>query len=154
MVKAMTEIPQPPPAPPLMELLTAWFTLAKELKSLKVKEILTRKKIYADTFPGQIEGTQSVDLPDDYVLKGVLPYTREVDQAAMENGKEDMRKAGINPDDVFKYKPSLVKAKYNQLSDDQRALVDGYLTIKPGTPTLSIELPANTVEDADKVVQK
>jgi len=121
--------------------LVEWEKLAKDLTKIKAKEILLRKKIFNAVFPNPKEGTNNYQLPSDYLLKGIYPIARDVDIGAFEALKEQFIEQGISPDKIVAFKPSLAKTEYNKLTAEERNLVDQCLIIKPGTPSLSIDLP-------------
>lgn len=132
-----------PPQPGVTtEELSQWFTVQDQLKKLKVSEMLMRKRIFGFFFPSPKEGTNTVPLPDSYVLKGGYPITREVDVGAFTAVKEEMTKLGVNADMLVEWKPSLKVAVYRELTDEQQKMFDRCLIIKPGSPSLAIELPA------------
>lgn len=135
----MVEIPQNQVT---QEDLAAWYQMSQELRTLKAKESLLRKKIFGSAFPDPKEGTNNYDLADGYVLKGQHVLNRDVDIGALDALKPKLREEGVNPDNLVKYKPELKKAEYNKLTQEQKQLFDQCLIIKPGSPSLEIVLPA------------
>lgn len=129
--------------------LSEWYKMAQDLRNLKAKESLLRKKIFGSAFPDPKEGTNNYDLPDGYVLKGQHVLNRDVDIGALDALKPKLREEGMNPDNLIKYKPELKKAEYNKLTEEQKNLFDQCLIIKPGSPSLEIVLPAKNRAKAD-----
>lgn len=129
--------------------LAEWYKMAQDLRNLKAKESLLRKKIFGSAFPDPKEGTNNYDLPDGYVLKGQHVLNRDVDIGALDALKPKLREEGMNPDNLIKYKPELKKAEYNKLTEGQKKLFDQCLIIKPGSPSLEIVLPAKNRAKAD-----
>lgn len=129
--------------------LAEWYKMAQDLRNLKAKESLLRKKIFGSAFPDPKEGTNSYDLPDGYVLKGQHVLNRDIDIGALDALKPKLREEGMNPDNLVKYKPELKKAEYNKLTEEQKKLFDQCLIIKPGSPSLEIVLPAKNRAKAD-----
>jgi hypothetical protein len=123
-------------------MLSEWYKMAADLKILKAKESLLRKKIFDLAFDDPKEGTNNYDLADGYVLKGKHNINRDIDVGAFNALKEKLREDGMRPDDLVRYKPELAKAEYNKLTEDQKQLFDQCLIIKPGSPGLEIVLPA------------
>jgi hypothetical protein len=121
--------------------LAVWYDLQQELKRVKAKEILLRKKIFGNAFPSPDEGTNSFPLNDGYVLKGKYSLQRDIDQGAFDAIKDKLRETKVNPDLLVQYKPSLVLREYRKLTEDQQLLFDECLIIKPGSPSLEIVLP-------------
>ena len=127
--------------------LEKWYKLANELKSIKAQEILLRKKIFAGKFPDPIEGTNTCPLEDGWVLKGTYSLDRAIDQGAFDAIKEKLEEENVSPDSLVQYKPSLVKRAYNTLTAEQRNLFDQCLIIKPGSPSMTIVLPASAKKE-------
>lgn len=127
--------------------LIEWYNLANDLKSLRIRESLLRKKIFGIVFPEPTEGTNTAELDGGYVLKGKFPLTRTIDQGALDALKDGLRGQKINPDSVVQYKSSLVKREYDKLTAEQRQFFDQCLIIKPGSPALEIVMPAKNKND-------
>lgn len=121
--------------------LATWYKLSKELKALKVKESLLRKKIFHGAFPEPNEGTNSLVLTDGYCLKGKYTISRDIDIGSLGALKETLRENKINVDILVNYKPSLVLREYRKLNEEERNLFDQCLIVKPGSPALEIVLP-------------
>ena len=118
-----------------------WYRLQEELKKVKAKEMLLRTKIFAFYFPAPTEGTNTHTMADGYALKGKYTINREVDLGAFTALREQLGKAGILPDSMVQFKPSLVLSQYRELTEEQVHLFDQCLIIKPGSPALEIVLP-------------
>jgi hypothetical protein len=123
------------------ELLPKWFELSKLLARVKKEEMELRKQIFKEAFPDPKEGTNNHNLPDNYVLKGKYSLNRSIDQGAFDAIKEKLREMNVNPDTLVRYKPELALSVYKALKDDEKALFEQCLTIKPGSPSLEIVLP-------------
>lgn len=121
--------------------LAAWYEMSKQIQELKGKEMLLRQKIFKGLFKDPKEGTNSLDLPDGYVLKGKRTVNREVDPGSLQAMREEFAKAGIVTDAVVQYKPSLKISEYRTLTEEQRKLFDQALIVKDGAPALEIVLP-------------
>lgn len=138
----MTLIPQNPVS---QADLTEWYNIQAELKRLKAAESVLRSKIYKGLFPNAIEGTNSHPLDGGYVLKAVRKVERKIDVAAFKalRAEEDSDFTNLPLDALVVYKPEVVMRAYRALSDEQRHLFDQALTIKDGSPSLEIVLPAS-----------
>lgn len=121
--------------------LAEWYRIQEELKKVKAREMLLRQKIFKFYFPTPTEGTNNFDLPDGYVLKGKHTINRDIDPGAFQVLRKTFEEAGIHPDALVQYKPSLVKKEYNTLTEEQKQLFDQALIVKPGSPALEIVLP-------------
>jgi hypothetical protein len=121
--------------------LETWYELQENLKKIKVSEMFLRKKIFDALFPNPVEGTNSFTLPDGFVVKGGYSLDRKVDPATLTACKELLEENGIRSEHLVKWDPSLKKAEYNKLTDEQQKIFDQVLIIKPGSPSLEIVLP-------------
>lgn len=121
--------------------LEQWYTMADELRKLRAAEMLLRKKIFDHYFPDPKEGTNSEDLGDDFVLKGVFKYDRKIDEGAFDALQEEFRESKIKTDTLVKTTPSLKIGPYNKLNKKNKLLFDQCLIIKPGSPSLTITKP-------------
>lgn len=130
-----------PEEAPLAERLSNWYKLSKELKLLRVKEMLLRKSLFATMFPDPDEGVNKYDLDDGYVVKGTYALERKIDQGAFDAMKEKLIEAEVKVDAIVTYAPSLAKKVYNALNEDQVNLMDQCLIIKPASPSMEIVKP-------------
>lgn len=121
--------------------LSQWYTMQEELKKLRAAEMLLRQKIFKAFFPVPSEGTNNHELSDGWMLKGKHTINRDIDPGAFQVLRKQFEDAGIHPDALVQYKPSLVKREYNMLTEEQRHLFDQALIVKPGSPSLEIVLP-------------
>lgn len=121
--------------------LSEWQGVATHLATLKAREMELRKELFAFAFPSPLEGTNKVDLPAGWLLKGVYKLDRSVDEAAFNAIKDQLRAININPDPLVRLKPELAVRDYKALSDQARAIVDQALIIKPGAPSLELVAP-------------
>lgn len=115
------------------------YIIAKAiLKSAKADELALRKEILEELFPVASEGIQTT-LQGDYVAKGGFKLSYKVNNDEFEDGVLD---GSISPEmqDCVVYKPSLSMTAYKNLSAEDRETLDGYLTIKPALPSLTVEL--------------
>lgn len=129
-----------------------WYKVQEELKKVKAREMILRMKVFKAFFPMPKEGTNTVELdkhpilagtePTGFVLKGTSVISREVDDAATTALLPELTKRKINVSDLIKRKPSLVVAEYRKLTEEEMQFFDQCLTIKPGSPSLEITLPA------------
>lgn len=162
----MVEIPQPEVTDLLAEL-TQWHALKAQVATLQGQERLLRQRLFRHCFPNPQEGTNTygTPLPNGYVLKGKYALDRKVDPGALAalkgatvgQWRDTLRAAGCEasqPDDMpvvqalrlpldtlLKYEPELVTRTYRTLTEDQRAIFDACLTVKPGSPALEIVKP-------------
>lgn len=130
--------------------LSQWYTMQDELKKLRAAEMLLRQKIFKHFFPTPEEGTNNHELPDGWMLKGKHTVNRDIDQGAFQVLRQQFEEAGIHPDALVQYKPSLVKREYNTLTAEQRHLFDQALIVKPGSPSLEIVLPKRAAKGGSK----
>lgn len=137
----MSDMAQIPDNPVTQADMFEWYELQKELTRVKAKEMLLRIKIFKYYFPLPEEGTNSADLADGYVLKGVHKIDRKIDVAALTVLKDLFIAGKIKIDDLVKWDPALKVKEYRELTKEQIQLFDRCLIVKPGSPALEIVLP-------------
>lgn len=125
-------------------MLQLWFSKKQELSALKTSEVLTRKDLAGFYFPNPVFGTNRIDLGEGYDLKLVHKQNIKVDVAAVDQVTPKMiAKLKLPWEELFEYKPSLVKSVYDTLTEPQKVFVDGLLDITDATPDLDIVPRAN-----------
>lgn len=126
-----------------------WAAVNKQIGVLKATEMLLRMKIFRTMFPTPIEGTNSVNLTEGWVLKAKYPITRKVLEDVLVARTKEFKEAGLKLNDLIVRKPELAVAEYRKLTAEELKLFDQALEIKPGTPALEIVLPKRAkVQDA------
>lgn len=118
-----------------------WYKITEELDALKPKEMALRKKIAKHYFSNPREGTNSTDLPNEYVMKMVHTINRKFDEGQLQANILNLVKANIPINSLIKREPTLIISGYRGLVAEQRDLVDLCLIATPGSPQLEIVLP-------------
>ncbi len=125
----------------VMKLTGEWYTAKKTLDDIKGVEMDLRKQVYAKTLEGKAqEGTNKFGLADGWIINCTLPYNYKVDPAITAANKV-LHDAGVDLNLLVEWKPELRIGEYRKLNEEQKALVDNYLTITPGTPQMKVVLP-------------
>lgn len=127
-----------------MEDMVEWNKMQTELRVLKAKEMLLRRKIYEGLFTDPREGVNTLQLSDGWELKANRVIDRKIELAtlqAMASEGGPFEKANINANMLIKWEPELVVKQYRTLTAEQLAVFDQCLVIKDGSPALSIVLP-------------
>lgn len=124
----------------------AWCALVKDIKSknkelkpLKTKELLLRKKIIKAFFPNPKEGVNRFSLDDTHALKCTYKLSYDIDEPVLQSLNKDFKEHEIPLSRLLKYKASLVLKDYRALEDDKKALFNQAVVIKPATSELEIE---------------
>lgn len=126
------------------------YRMQEELTKLKAAEAMLRRRIADHFFPSPTEGSAGNKYPindgtgailqmDHKLSRAVLEPELEVYKAALKEEGANLPKLPLNK--LLKYKPELVKAEYNKLTDEERAACDTFLNIKPGMPDLKVVIP-------------
>lgn len=138
--------------------LETWYKLKDELKRVQAAEMLLRTKIFKGKFPNPEEGTNNYPLADGYVLKAVHVIYRTVDEPILNTLRKELEEKGIVVDDVIKWVPEVKIKNYKAMKPELKKFFEQCLTIKPGSPQMSIVLPAKNakkkkedVEDASDI---
>ena len=119
--------------------LVAWHDIAELLKKVKAVESKLRGELVTTFFPAPVEGTNTVDLGNDWQVKLVGKVARKCDEAAFAAVFEQLPRGAKQK--LIKFKPDLILKEYKKLPPDQRLIFDQALIIKPGSPTLSLIPP-------------
>jgi hypothetical protein len=122
--------------------LEKWYIMQEELRDLREKEAALRLKIFKNAFPLPKEGTNKKNLPKGWVLNATLPITRKVDLPTFLAMKDLLIENHIKADKLVEFKPELSVKQYRCLTEEEIELVDQFLIIKEGSPSMKIVLPA------------
>jgi hypothetical protein len=133
----------PKTALPVVEVVTQeemneWYELTQKMAEMKTRELVLRNKIFNSYFPDPVEGTNNIPLEDGFVLKAQYKLNRTVDEAVLSEKAQEFKDAKIPVKDLVVLKPELSTRVYRELTEEQRALFDKALVIRPGTPQLEI----------------
>lgn len=115
-----------------LEQIDRWHNLTVAISNLQAQEKALRESLFAGTFTAPTEGVNSFPLPDGRVLKGTYKLNRTVDQTGAAALPKKLRDA------AFKSKLELVLKNYRDLPEEDRKVVDGVITTKPGLPALEL----------------
>ena len=118
-----------------------WAKVTEQLGKLKATEMLLRMKIFRVMFPNPVEGTNSVNLTDGWVLKAKYPINRKVLEDILVARTKEFKEAGLKLNNLIVRNPELAVAEYRKLTAEELKLFDQALEIKPGSPALEIVLP-------------
>ena len=127
-----------------------WYKLQAQLAPLKATEAMMRTRLAGHFFPNPTEGsaenkhkledgTGAILQMDHKVNRKVLPPELDTLKAKIDAEGSNLPKLPFNK--LIKYTPELVKAEYNKLTAEERALFDEALDIKPGMPDLKVVIP-------------
>lgn len=131
-----------------------WQNTKNALKALIELEREKRATLYKNLFPNNVDTTETVDLPNGYKFKakGTLNYKLEF--STKEDGAKNLDAAidaieKIGNEGTFiaerlvKWKPELSVSEYKALAADSpiKKIIDGVLTITPGSPELELVPP-------------
>lgn len=126
------------------------YRMQEELTALKAAEAMLRRRIADHFFPNPTEGSKDNKFPINDGTGAVLQMDHKISRTVLEPEldayKAASREAGSNLpklawNKLVKYKPELVKAEYNKLTDEERAACDTVLNIKPGMPEVKVVIP-------------
>jgi len=138
--------------PELESQLLLWTNLTAKIESLKVildplvqEERARREAVMAMAFPEGKEGANTLELPNDWKLKGTIKIDRKVDEAALPAVKKQLREMGVNADKLIRLKPEVEVREYRELSAEQAKVFEAALVIKRGASELKL-VPPKTKE--------
>jgi hypothetical protein len=142
----MAKNPVAPPAlekPVTQKEFDRWAQLKEMIAPLAEEEMKLRRRIFATYFPDPKEGVNDLPMGGDggYVLKGTYKIERKLIVEQYTNLAQEFREAKLPLKDLVVSKLSLSVAEYKKLTEEQQALFDKALEIKPGAPTLEVVKP-------------
>lgn len=126
------------------------YELQEQLAKVKAAEAMLRRRIFDHFFPNPVEGSKDNKYPlndgtgailqaDHKINRTVLEPELDAYKAALKDPGANLPKLPLNK--LIKYKPELVKAEYNKLTEEERRACDTFLNIKPGMPDVSVVIP-------------
>lgn len=137
--------------------LLSWQQAKDVLEAAKVTEMDWRKYVVKRAFPNPTEGTNTVELGNDYKLKAVIKYNYKLDadNEKIERGLDQIRATGNQgqfiADRLVSWTPNFLVTEYRNLqaqADDGSEeakkmlnIVNSFLTIDEGAPTVKITEP-------------
>lgn len=127
-----------------------WYQMNEDLSRLKAAEVMLRTRIAKHFFPTPVEGsadnkyslndgTGAIVQMDHKINRTVLEPELDALRAAIKEEGANLPK--LNLSKLVKWKPELVMKEYRALTDEERAVFDRCLQIKPGTPALEVKIP-------------
>jgi hypothetical protein len=138
---------------PSLEDIKKLYVMQEELASLKAAEAMLRRRVFDHFFPDPTEGSKENKYPlaqlgdntgavlqaDHKINRTVLEAELDALKAACKEEGSNLPKLPFNK--LVKYKPELVKAEYNKLTEEERQVFDRALDIKPGMPEVKVVIP-------------
>ena len=132
------------------ERLERWFLSQGQLKKLKAHEHLERTALAEFYFRNPKEGTNRFSLGGGYDLKLQAGFNYKVTNEDLDQVKPaDIKKLKLPWDDLWDFKPTLVKSVYNKLSKEQKDFVDQLLEITDASPQMEIVPAADRAGQAE-----
>lgn len=128
-------------------LLSHWAAALAKLPDAKVlieNEMKLRKEMMASFFPTPVEGVNTLDLEQGWVLRANYKIERKIDEAMLPTVNAELRKIGVNPDPLVRYKPELDTKAYKalvQINPIAAKVFDDAMTSKPASPVLELKAP-------------
>lgn len=133
--------------PENLAILGAWHVADQKLATAKAEEMELRKQVAELFFKNPEEGTNTHELADGFKLKlnFKLNYRLDKDNAKVEAALETLDKMGNEgtfiAERIVGWKPELSVAEYRKLENKYKTVINGVLTISPGSPSLEIVAP-------------
>jgi hypothetical protein len=123
------------PALTLAQVLPSWMQ-AKEDERKAIEHRRSLDNIVRSLLPTKDEGTVS---QDDGNYKAVVTYKldRKLDTSALQ---VDWSSLPPKAQDAIKWKAELSTTAFRSLSDDEKSSLSKYITTKPASPSVSVEL--------------
>lgn len=115
-------------------LINEYLEAKKQLDHYKKLENKLRLEVLSQYFPDSHIGTNNAT-EGDYLIKGTFKNTISLskDVNTEWDSLTEIEQACVD------FKPSLKMAVYNALEPEEKENLDGFITVKPAMPTLSIK---------------
>lgn len=138
------------------EVLLEWDNRKKALDKAKSDEMEFRKYVVSRAFPNPTEGTNTVELENDYNLKAVVKFNYNLDASndKIEEALDRIAKIGnrgiVVAERLIKWTPSFLLTEYRLLEEEKNEsndakkilkIIQEFLVITEGAPTLTIVEP-------------
>jgi hypothetical protein len=131
-----------------LELLTEWNTIKSKIAEIDLARaplVETERKLRAEVmttaFPEAKEGTNYLNLPNGWRLKGIVKIDRKVDEASLPATMDKLRKMGVYADVLIRNKPELALKEYRGLTAEQMHVMDEALVIKRASSEMELVSP-------------
>jgi hypothetical protein len=142
-----------------MSALQKWAELNEQLKTIKKQEAELRKEVISEMFPThKVEGTENVEIGEDWKLKATFKQTYEwekgrdfsfnlLDSEAGKDLTELWVKLSDLPDSdtilktLFKVKIEFNATSYKKLLPTVQEIINPYIVVKEASPSLDLVAP-------------
>lgn len=124
-----------------MKLLAEWEAAQRAAAKAVDKERMLRDEVAKCAFVDPKEGVNKLKLKHGYQLEMDHKINRTVDRALLGQYSDTLEGMGVDLGQLIREKPELRVGEYKKLPEEARKVFDLCLTIKPGTPSLKINLP-------------
>lgn len=128
----------------VLSLLKKWDDTKSELDLVKSRESDLRGCLVTEMFGEKtydLKGTFKFELLNNYRVSAVFSIRYSVDDAVLKAMMPALHEQGIDVNELINWKPSLNEKAYLALTDEQKMVVDSFITAKASTPQVKIELP-------------
>lgn len=123
--------------------LQEWAVLKAIAKEAAENEMRKRRELIAKYFPVKAEGSVTRKTPMGLSVAVTFTVNRSIDKGILTAFTPQLEEAKVSLDAIIKNKPELVVSAYRTLTDAQRTLFDQVMTIKEGTPQITVTVPAS-----------
>lgn len=119
-----------------------WEKKKAALKKAQAEELTARMLVGEEFFTAraknQTEGSETATVEGVWKMTWKQPYNYTVDEVALEAVKKELLDNKIDPDTLFRYKPSLKMDAYREADETTLLILSQAVESKPGTPQLEI----------------
>jgi hypothetical protein len=139
--------------------LQKWAKLNESLKAIKAEESILRKEVIADMFPThKVEGTENIELSEDWKLKATFKQTYEwekcrdfsfdmleqtagVDLALLWESLSELPDSETILKSIFKVKVEFNATAYKKLLPTVQEFINPYIVVKEASTSLELVAP-------------
>ena len=127
--------------PAFMQLLKDWEKAQRAAAKAVDEERKLRDEVAKCAFVNPKEGVNKLKLLHGYQLEMDYKVNRTIDRAVLQQYSDTLEGMGVDLGQLIREKPELRVGEYKKIAPEVRNVFDLCLTIKPGTPSLKINLP-------------
>lgn len=124
----------------------AWQQIKQQLAAIQEQELKLRLQVIEAYFPDRDdEGTHTLKLEEGWKLQCVTRVNRKLENAKGETSAIVRQLPPEMAEKAVAWKPELKMRGYRDLPPEYRVLLDSVVTSTPGTPSLNLVAPKETI---------
>ena len=120
--------------------LMAWNEANSALQAAKLRELQLRGLAFNLCFPDPKEGTNNFQLGSGWLLKADYKFNYTIQDSDAMQAALNRLSSGV-AERLVRFKPEVRSGEFKQLGDADKKIIEPFVSVKPGTPSLEILKP-------------